>query len=83
MRSIQLPKDFKQPSQLEFCEKIIEQLDRIEALQAALHEADIACVKLCMRHGFATGHGDTVASMIEEIDAQISTRSALEKDTKQ
>lgn len=53
---------------------------RIEALELALREADTACFKLCTNHGFATGHGDTVVAMIEEIDAQISARAALDKD---
>ena len=60
---------------------IREQADRIEALEAALRKADIACFNLCVNHGFATGHGDTVAAMIEEIDAQISIsdrRSVIE-----
>ena len=56
---------------------------RIDALEAALREADTACFMLCTNHGFATGHGDTVTDMIGEIDAQISTRieavDALEK----
>lgn len=58
---------------------INKQVDRIEALEKALREADTACFMLCTNHGFATGHGDTVADMIGEIDAQISTRiEALE-----
>jgi len=45
-------------------------------------DADKACQELCGHHGFATGHGDTVADMIREIDAQITEgrmRRALEK----
>lgn len=41
-----------------------------------LDAASNACLKLCSRHGFATGHGDTVADMICEIDAQIGERLA-------
>jgi len=33
--------------------------------------ADAACQRLCGKHGYATGHGDTVADMIDEISAQI------------
>lgn len=41
-------------------------------LRAQLASADEACQRLCGLHGYATGHGDTVADMIDEISAQIS-----------
>lgn len=41
-----------------------------------LDAASNACLELCSRHGFATGHGDTVADIIREIDAQITGRLA-------
>lgn len=50
----------------------LEQKDRkIERLSARVKEADEACQRLCGVHGFATGHGDTVADMIDEIGVQI------------
>lgn len=41
-----------------------------------LDAASNACLELCSRHGFATGHGDTVADIVCEIDAQITERLA-------
>ena len=32
---------------------------------------ETALLQLCINHGFATGHGDTAADIIREIDAQI------------
>jgi hypothetical protein len=34
--------------------------------------AQAACLELAAKHGFATGHGDTVADMIREFSAQIA-----------
>jgi chromosome segregation ATPase len=39
-------------------------------------DADEACQQLCRNHGFATGHGDTIADMISEIDGHIKDRLA-------
>lgn len=36
-----------------------------------IREAHDAILVLCGRHGLATGHGDTVADMIREADAQL------------
>ena len=36
-----------------------------------LDDASNACLELAAKHGFATGHGDTVADMIREFSAQI------------
>ena len=44
--------------------------ERIEQLEAALRDADAACVELAAKHGYATGHGDTIADMILEFSAQ-------------
>jgi hypothetical protein len=44
--------------------------------RSELDDASNACLELCAKHGFATGHGDTVADMIREIDGQIATRAA-------
>ena len=41
--------------------------------RSELNDAGNACLELCAKHGFATGHGDTVADMIREIDGQIAT----------
>jgi len=41
--------------------------------RSELDDASNACLELCAKHGFATGHGDTVADMIREIDGQIAT----------
>lgn len=41
--------------------------------RSELDDASNACLELCTKHGFATGHGDTVADMIREIDGQIAT----------
>lgn len=41
-----------------------------------LDAASNALLELCSRHGFATGHGDTVADIVREVDAQISERLA-------
>jgi hypothetical protein len=43
----------------------------LDSLTARVKEADEACQRLCREHGFATGHGDSVADMIDEISAQI------------
>lgn len=45
-----------------------------------LDAASNACLEICSRHGFAAGHGDTVADMIREIDAQISARAPKQAD---
>jgi hypothetical protein len=45
--------------------------DEITSLRAQLASADEACQRLCGLHGYATGHGDTVAAMIDEISMQI------------
>lgn len=37
-------------------------------------DAYIALMELCGRHSFATGHGDTLADIIREIDGQIGPR---------
>lgn len=37
-----------------------------------LDDASNACLELASKHGYATGHGDTVADMIREFSAQIS-----------
>jgi hypothetical protein len=37
-------------------------------------DAEKALLELCGNHGFATGHGDTLADIIREIDGQISER---------
>ncbi len=42
---------------------------------SALDDASNACLELAARHGFATGHGDTVADMIREFSAQIISPS--------
>lgn len=34
-------------------------------------DAEKALLELCSRHGYATGHGDTLADIIREIDGQI------------
>jgi hypothetical protein len=54
--------------------------EKIERLNARVVEllrekeaADQACQRLCGKHGYGTGHGDTVADMIDEISAQIPT----------
>lgn len=39
-----------------------------------LDDASNACLELAAKHGFATGHGDTVADMIREFSAQIPER---------
>lgn len=61
-------------------DKIIERLAAKPASSSAqlseLDAASNACLELCSRHGFATGHGDTVADIIREIDAQIGERLA-------
>lgn len=41
-----------------------------------LDAASNACLELCSHHSFATGHGDTVADIIREIDVQITERLA-------
>lgn len=46
----------------------------LDSLSARVNEADEACQRLCGAHGFATGHGDSVADMIDEISAQIGER---------
>jgi hypothetical protein len=33
-----------------------------------------ALLELCARHGFATGHGDTLADIIREVDGEIRRR---------
>lgn len=35
-----------------------------------------AILGLCGNHGFATGHGDTLADIIHEVDGQIAERDA-------
>ena len=40
-------------------------------LREEIASADRACQRLCSKHGYATGHGDTAADMIDEISAQI------------
>jgi hypothetical protein len=40
---------------------------------SALDDASNACLELASKHGFATGHGDTVADMIREFSAQINS----------
>jgi uncharacterized Zn finger protein (UPF0148 family) len=44
---------------------------QLDALSARVKEADEACQRLCRDHGFATGHGDSVADIIDEISAQV------------
>ena len=43
---------------------------------SALDDASNACLELAAEHGFATGHGDTVADMISEFSGQIGNRHA-------
>jgi len=43
-----------------------------------LDDASNACLELASKHGFATGHGDTVADMIREFSAQIRAPEAGE-----
>lgn len=35
-----------------------------------------AVLVLCRNHGFATGHGDTLADIVREVDGQIAERDA-------
>lgn len=39
--------------------------------RSELDEANNACLELAAKHGFATGHGDTVSDMIREFSGQI------------
>jgi hypothetical protein len=41
-----------------------------------LDDASNACLELAAKHGYATGHGDTVSDMIREFSAQIPLRSS-------
>ena len=50
----------------------------VKRLSKQLVKADEACQRLCGNHGFATGHGDTVADIIGEIDAQIRQWQPIE-----
>jgi hypothetical protein len=56
-------------------EGMIERDAVIERLRSQLGKAHDACLTLCGNHGFATGHGDTVADIIGEIDGQIGRRT--------
>jgi hypothetical protein len=46
-----------------------------------LDDASNACLELATKHGFATGHGDTVADMIREFSAQIPAPSGRDPAT--
>jgi hypothetical protein len=39
--------------------------------QTPFGDAHAACIELAAKHGYATGHGDTIADMIREFSAQI------------
>lgn len=39
-------------------------------------EAMKAAMEICADHGFATGHGDTLADILREINGQIKERAA-------
>lgn len=39
--------------------------------QAELEDANNACIELAAKHGYATGHGDTVGDIIREFNSQI------------
>ena len=56
-------------------------LEPSQAQISQLDDASNACLELAAKHGFATGHGDTVADMIREFSAQISKSPALEPVT--
>ena len=47
--------------------------DASHAQLSQLDDASNACLELAAKHGFATGHGDTVADMIREFSAQIKS----------
>jgi hypothetical protein len=44
-------------------------------------DANAACLELATKHGFATGHGDTIADMIREFSAQIPAAHPRSVDT--
>lgn len=46
-----------------------------------LDAASNACLELAAKHGFATGHGDTVADMIREFSGQISRPAQIQLDS--
>jgi hypothetical protein len=61
---------------IEDAEEQIERLNaRVVELLREKEAADQACQRLCGKHGYATGHGDTIADMIDEISAQIYENS--------
>jgi hypothetical protein len=45
-----------------------------------LEDANTACIELAAKHGYATGHGDTVADMIREFSAQIPSVAQAKPD---
>jgi len=56
--------------------------DEARKATSQLASADEACQRLCGLHGYATGHGDTVADMIDEISAHVgSIRAQLASAT--
>lgn len=50
---------------------IVKPLRDWHGLAAAAAATETALLQLCINHGFATGHGDTAADIIREIDGQI------------
>lgn len=51
--------------------RFVENIDNGDTSQQFL-DAYRAALELCRNHGLATGHGDTLADIIREIDGQIS-----------
>jgi hypothetical protein len=45
--------------------------EQIEKLEATITDADKALCQLLDKHGWATGHGDTLTDLIGEVDAEI------------
>jgi len=43
--------------------------------QTELEDANNACIELAAKHGYATGHGDTVGDIMREFNAQIPDRA--------
>lgn len=50
--------------------RTIDDAEKNSTVQQYL-DASAAIMALCRDHGFATGHGDTLADIIREIDSQI------------
>ncbi len=61
------------------CNTWMERALTAEATGVPLGDANAACLELAAAHGFATGHGDTVADMIREFSAQIHYRHTKEE----